>query len=39
VFDLGCNLAYQFVVAPSRDMMNDFVWVVSLPPNEAIIAS
>jgi hypothetical protein len=37
--DHGCNLAYQFVVAPSSDMMNDFVKVVSLPPDEAIAAS
>jgi hypothetical protein len=38
VIDLGCNLAYQFVVVPLSDMINDFVRVVSLPPDEAIAA-
>jgi hypothetical protein len=38
VIDLGCNLAYQFAVTPSCDMINDLVRVVSLPPDEAIAA-
>jgi hypothetical protein len=39
VMDLSCNFAYQLVAAFSRDMMNDFVRVVSSPPAEAIEAS
>jgi hypothetical protein len=35
---LGCSLAYQFVVAPSSDMMNDLARVVLSPPDEAIAA-
>jgi hypothetical protein len=35
---LGCNLAYQLVATPSSDIMNDFVSVVSSPPDEAIMA-
>jgi hypothetical protein len=38
VIDLGCNLAYQFAIVPSSDIMNDLVRVVSLPPDEAIVA-
>jgi hypothetical protein len=36
--DLGGSLAYQFAFAFLSDMMNDFVRVVSSPPNEAIVA-
>jgi hypothetical protein len=39
MFDFGCNLAYQFAVAPSSDIMKNFARVVSLPPDEAIVAS
>jgi hypothetical protein len=38
VIDVGCNIAYQFVVAPSSDMMNDLVKVISLPPDKTIAA-
>jgi hypothetical protein len=39
VIDLSYNLAYQFVVVLSSDMMNDFTKVISFPPDEAIAAS
>jgi hypothetical protein len=36
VIDFGCNLAYQFDVVPSSDIMKDITRVVSLPSDEAI---
>jgi hypothetical protein len=36
--DLGCSLVNQFATAPSSDMMNDLVRVVSLLSNEALAA-
>jgi hypothetical protein len=36
--NLGCNLAYHLVAAPSSDMIKDFARVVSSPPDEAIVA-
>jgi hypothetical protein len=35
----GRSLEYQFVVAPSREMMSDLMRVASSPSNEAIMTS
>jgi hypothetical protein len=35
----GGSLEYQFVVAPLRDIMSNFVRVASSPPDEAIASS
>jgi hypothetical protein len=37
--DHDCNCAYKLADVPSSKMMNDFVSVVSSPPDEAIAAS
>jgi hypothetical protein len=36
VWNLDYNLAYQFAIVPSSDMMNDLVRVVLFLPDEAI---
>jgi hypothetical protein len=36
---LGGRFAYQFSVAPSREVMSDLARVASSPPNETMVAS